>query len=117
MGWYRKVLVSSIAESVIFSAIAAGVAFAGEVGLQVQFFDGFGFVLLILSAALMLVGGAMSFVTPGTAKVVSLLTGRKENTTIQDWERSQHRAALYMITGVILFAESMVLAGLTLASV
>jgi len=117
MGWYRKTVVSSVVESLIFSALAAVAAFAALEGLQISFFDAFGFILLILSSGLMLVGGAMSFATPGTARVVSLLTGKKADQTTQDFEKAQHKAALYALTGVILFAESLTLAALTLAAV
>ena len=116
MGWYRKTFISSLGESVIFSGVAAVIGFGGLAALQIPFFDGFGFALLVLSSGLMLVGGALSFATPGTAKVLSLLTGKKVDQTTQDFEKAQHRAALYATTGVILFVESLALAAMTIAS-
>jgi hypothetical protein len=115
LSWYSKTLVSSLIESAGFNVISAALAAGGVFAFQVPFFDGFGFVLLVVSSILMLVGGAMSFATPGTSKVVSLLMGRKSDMTTQDYQKAQHRAALYAITGVILFAESLTLAATTLA--
>jgi hypothetical protein len=114
MHWYRKVAVSSIVESLIFSAVSAAIALAGLAAWQVPFLDGYGFVLLIISSGLMLVGGALSFTTPGTARVITALSGRKLNPSPEDFVNAQHKAALYATTGVILFIESLALAVVTL---
>jgi hypothetical protein len=116
MSWYRRTFLSSLVESLAFSAIAAAVAFGAMTSLRIPFFDGFGFALLILGAALMLVGGALSFVTPGKAKVAALMTGKKDEHTPEDFQRAEQKAALYATTGVILFFESLALALLTIAS-
>ncbi len=115
MNKYLEVFVSSFSESVVFAAICAAVALVGTFILGVSFPDGFGFVLLVVSAGLMLIGGALSFVTPGKVRVfnmlnVNVLRKQKVNMTKEDYSRSENRAALYSLTGVLLFAYSLLLA-------
>ena len=88
--------------------------------LRVGILDSVGLILLLEGAVLMLVGGAFSFTGPGVRGVVTLLgileraprsernlpaTDGKERVTLGDI-----RAAFYMITGLVLFCESMILA-------
>ncbi|MDG6909929.1 MAG: hypothetical protein JRN08_06135 [Nitrososphaerota archaeon] len=110
MRWYVELILDSLWESVIFSVGCAAAAVAGMVIFQVPFADGLGFVLLVVSAGLMLIGGAMSFVSPGNVKVVNALFRAKLNPTLEDFRKSRHRAALYALTGVLLFVYSLVMA-------
>jgi len=101
---------TSLWESVIFSAACAAVAIGGVYFFDVPFVDGLGLVLLIVSAGLMLIGGAMSFVSPGNLRVVNSLFKAKVKIGPDDFRRQKQRAALYAITGVLLFAYSLMLA-------
>ena len=114
MKWYTELLVDSLGESLIFSIICAVAAVAGFFLLQVPFVDGFGFVLLIVSAGLMLVGGALSFVSPGNVKVVNALMGsfmkNRLNPGPDDYRNTKQKAALYSVTGVLIFVYSLAMA-------
>ncbi len=110
MKWYYDLLVSSLKESLIFAGACALVALAGVYVLSVPFFNGLGLVLLIASAGLMLVGGAMSFVSPGNVKLVNALSNAKLKPSIEDYRRTRNKAALYALTGIFLFAYSLTLA-------
>lgn len=112
MGKKLEILVSSLSESAIFTVGCAAVALVGDLVLGVPFFDGFGFVLLVVSAGLMLIGGALSFVTPGKVRVFNLLSKRKVDMGPEDYRKSENRAALFSLTGVLLFAYSLALATL-----
>ena len=114
MKWYVELMVDSLGESLIFSIICAVAAVAGVFVLQVPFVDGLGFVLLVVSAGLMLIGGGLSFVSPGNVKVLNILMGplmkNKANPGPHDYRSTRQKAALYSVTGVLLFAYSLVLA-------
>lgn len=81
--------------------------------MGVPFLAGFGLVLLAVSAGLMLVGAGYNFVTPGNVKTVNALTDAKINPQEDDYRRARHKAALYALTGILLFAYSLLLALLT----
>lgn len=111
---HLEILISSLSESVLFTIACAAAALAGTL-LDIPFQDGFGLVLLIVGAGLMLIGGALSFVTPAKVEVFNIfMTGifkrNKMNMTRDDYRRSENRAALYSVTGVLLFAYSLLLA-------
>jgi hypothetical protein len=107
---YREVLFSSLYEALLFSAGSGAVAVVIFLALGVPVQDVYGLILLIVSAGLMMVGGAMSFVGPGTSKVIATLLGTKDKTDKRDFAHASHMAALYSTTGVLLFAESLLLA-------
>lgn len=116
MKWYYEVVVSSLGESVIFSLGCAIIALAGTILFKIPFSDGLGLVLLIVSAGLMLIGGAMSFVTPGNVRLVNDIVGaltRRSRSRVNpgpdDFRKTQHSAALYALTGVLLFCYSLIL--------
>ncbi|MDE1853710.1 MAG: hypothetical protein KGI38_08190 [Thaumarchaeota archaeon] len=110
MKWYVDLLVASVGESALFSAGSAAAAIGGMFILGVPFLDGLGFVLLVVSAGLMLIGGALSFISPGNVKLVNTLTKAKLNPGPDDYRRNRNKAALYALTGVLLFVYSLVLA-------
>jgi hypothetical protein len=69
-------------------------------------------VLLIESCGLMLVGGAMDLLgAPGIRKMVSLIGGRRAPVDGVAESRAGNGAAVYALTGVILFLASLALAG------
>lgn len=112
---YLEIVVASLTESLVFTAICAVPALAGVLLLGLPFLDGFGFVLLVVGAGLMLVGGALSFVTPGKARVFNVLIApifghERVKMTPEDFQRSENRAALYSLTGFLLFGYALLLA-------
>jgi len=116
MKWYFDLVVSSLGESVLFGLGCAVTALAGTFLFKVPFSDGFGLVLLIVGAGLMLIGGAMSFVTPGNVRLVNDIVNaltRKTRSRLdpgpEDFRKTQHSAALYALTGVLLFVYSLML--------
>jgi hypothetical protein len=116
MKWYYEVVVSSLGESVIFSLGCALAGLAGAIVFKVPFSDVFGLVLLVVGAGLMLLGGAMSFVTPGNVKFVNIIASAltrtakpRVNPGPEDYRRTQHSAALYSLTGILLFSYSLIL--------
>lgn len=112
MQWYLELFVSSLGESAIFACLCAAAALVGLFVLGVPFFDGLGLVLLVVGAGLMLVGGALSFVSPGNVKVVNALMGSKLNPKPDEYRKTRHRAELYAFTGVLLFVYSLLLAAI-----
>jgi len=108
--WYVEALISSIWESLIFTAGCAAIAIAGVYVFGVPFVDGLGLVLLIVGAGLMLIGGAMSFVSPGNVRMVNSLFRAKIKMEPDDFRKQKQRAALYAITGVLVFGYSLLLA-------
>jgi hypothetical protein len=108
--WYREVFVSSIYETAIFSVACAVVAVVIFLVFRFPVIDIYGLVLLGLSACLMMVGGAMGFIGPGTSRVVSTLLGTKDRIEPGDLTSAKHKGALYSTTGALLFLESLLLA-------
>jgi hypothetical protein len=73
-----------------------------------------GLVLLVESAALMLLGGALSFSgQAGVRKATALLTGIKTEVTKAELADLDAKAAAYALAGALLFVESLVLAAAT----
>lgn len=110
MNQYLNVLLSSLWETAAFSVVSAAISVAVVVLAGWSFLSAFGLVLLLESTGLMLVGGAMSFVTPATLRVISSLTRSRRSLTYEEYAKANRRAALFTMTGVLLFAESLVLA-------
>jgi hypothetical protein len=108
--WYTELVVSSLRESALFAAGSAAVAVAGAFAIGIPFPDGLGFVLLVVSAGLMLVGGALSFVSPGNVRVIRALTNAKIDPDVETYRKTREKAALYSVTGVFLLVYSLALA-------
>jgi len=97
--------------SLIDIALAAGASFVLPIGT----IPALGLILLLESAALMLLGGALSFAgQPGVRKVLGFLVTESEHAGAARVEDVDARAAVYALTGGLLFVESMTLAVLTL---
>src|SRR2546428_13673949 len=120
MRTYAEAAISSLKEAVAITAIDVVPAVAVVFLLGVGILDSVGLILLLEGALLMLVGGALSFARPGARGVVTILgilgrsarserkppeTGGRERISLGDI-----RAAFYMITGLLLFLESALLA-------
>jgi len=78
------------------------------------FLPALGLALLVESAALMLVGGALSFSgQEGTRRLVALLNKTETRATKAELQDLESRAATYALVGVLLFVESLALAAAT----
>lgn len=117
---YTEAARSSLKEALAITAIDIVPAVAAVFLLRVRILDSVGLILLLEGAVLMLIGGALSFARPGVRGVVTLLgilarSPRSERNPSQTSERERIslgdiRAAFYMITGLLLFLESALLA-------
>jgi len=116
---YRELLLDSLKESILFGVIALPVGYVLVLEFRLSYIDSVAFVLLLESCGLMLIGGAMDLVSaPGIRKVVALIGGtrvRKDGATGansgggQD-ARAGGGAAVYTLTGVLLFLTSLAIA-------
>lgn len=110
MGRRTEVLVDSARESLLFSGIAVFVAFPIFWYFKLLYFDAFGFVLLVESCGLMLVGGVMEFTSTGVIRRFLSLTNSKLGMDPATMKKQMKGAVLYTLTGVILFLESLLVA-------
>ena len=118
MHWAAKVFRDSALEVVIFNGITGGIALAAFLVLRGDALSYFGFILLLVSVALMLLGGALDLTTTGSARQAVrqlrvLFRARvpeleEEFTTVQR-RKVGTTAATYAVTGVLLFAEAWIL--------
>ena len=101
---YLDVVASCFKEAVLFNVIGAAAAVGSLVLLNISLSDSFGFIVLIESTGLMLVGGALGVAGGATARKVAEFLSRKrlDEKSIQT---SDAKATLYAVTGIILFAE------------
>ena len=112
---YSRTAISSLGEASLISAIDLVLALVALALFRTGILAVFGLILLVESSALMLIGGAVSFTgQEGIRRLTSLLTRIELKPDARDAEKSEMKAALYALTGVILFVESTVLAALTL---
>lgn len=115
MNKYSRTAVSSLGEASLISAIDVVLAVVALALFRTRTLEAFGLILLLESSALMLMGGAVSFAgQEGFQRFASLLTRVELKPGARDAEKNEMKAALYVLTGVILFVESSVLAALTL---
>ena len=105
---YLEVAVSSVWEAVIFNVVGAIVALAVLIIFHVSLGDSFGFIILVMSTGLLLVGGALGLAgQASTRKIAEMLTRKKVDPG--SVETSDLKAALYALTGIMLFAEGAVM--------
>jgi hypothetical protein len=110
---YVETFVSCLKEAVIFNVIGAAVAVGALVFFSVPLSISFGFVVLIESTGLMLIGGALGVAGGATSrKVAEFISSSvlKRKYDPKSVESSDAKAALYAITGMLLFAEGAVMA-------
>ncbi len=104
MQGYTRIAFTSMREVLIFNLVGAAVALGALLLFRIPLGDSFGFIILIEGTALMLVGGALGVAGQATTrKVAEIFTRRK----LKDTEVIQNdvQAALYALTGVVLFVE------------
>ncbi len=111
LAWIRGLASSALKEATLISALNIPISGLLLLVLRFGFVETLGFVLLLEAVALMLVGGAMDLSGAASTKLIqSIFSKRKE-----EWKREEHsnlqkKAAVYSLTGVFLFAESLLLA-------
>ncbi len=111
---YVRTVIASVREASLISVIDVVPAILALLVFRASVLAAFGLILLLESSGLMLLGGALSFTgQEGFRRLASLLARVEPHTTEREVERNEMKAALYVLTGVILFVESSVLATLT----
>ncbi len=111
MHQYASFAVSSLREAAIFNAGAALVGAAVLLLFQVPLQSSYGFILLLESTGLMLVGGALGVAGQATTRKITEIVTRRKMDELQIG-KSDSKAALYALTGAFLFVEGAVLAAL-----
>ncbi len=115
MHWAIKIARDSALEVVVFNGIGVGIAVVGLLLLGGGLLPDFGFVILLESVALMLVGGALDITSSGSIRVamrqLKMVFGnrapeREDETTPDQRRKIGTTAATYAVTGVLLFFEA-----------
>jgi uncharacterized membrane protein YdfJ with MMPL/SSD domain len=108
---YVRVAISSAEEAILISVINVIAGLIAILVFNLSIIATLGLILLVESAALMLVGGALGLGgQEGIRKLASTLTKVDFRISEKDLQRSEMKAAIYSLTGVLLFVESFVLA-------
>jgi hypothetical protein len=101
---YLETVVSSFKEALIFNVVGAAVALGAFVFFNFPLGVSFGLIILIESTGLMLVGGALGVAGGATAQTIARFLTRKKLDP-KSIQTSDAKAALYALTGFMLFAE------------
>ncbi len=102
---------SSVKEAVLFNFIGGLVALGALLLFHFSISDSFGFIILLESLGLMLIGGAMGIAGQATTRKIAELFMRRKLSE-KEAAHSDLVAALYALTGGILFAEAAVMSAL-----
>ena len=114
MGRKAATVTASLKGAGVITVIDLGLAGLARTVAAIDFVGALGLILLIESAALMLLGGALSFSgQTGVRRVTALLTGTKTDVTKAQLADLDSKAATIALAGVLLFVESLLLATLT----
>ena len=114
MGRKAGIAIATLKGAAVVTAIDVGVAYVGSFLITAGFVSILGLVMLLESAGLMLIGGAMSFSgQPGIRRAVSILTRTKLEVSPSQMEDMDAKAAAFALVGVLLFLESLLLAAAT----
>ncbi len=114
LGRKAATAIASVKGAVLVTIIDLAVAGLSSVVVATGFVAALGLIMLVESAVLMLLGGALSFSgQPGLRKLAGLLTEAKIHVTESDLEGLDARAAAFALAGVLLFLESLALAAAT----
>ena len=115
MGRKAAVATMSLKGAGLITLIDLGLAGLGSAAVSLGFVATLGLVMLVESAALMLLGGALSFSgQTGVRRAVALFSRTNMAVTKAELEDLDAKAAAYALVGVLLFVESLALAAATL---
>ena len=106
----RQILLDSLKESLVFAIIALPVSYLLILLIHVAYVDSFGFVLLIESCGLMLVGGAMDITGSPAVKRFVTIVSRGKVSPYAGGERNFAGAAVVTLTGVFLLCAALAIA-------
>jgi len=114
LGGKAATAIASVKGAGLVTVIDLGVAGLSSAVVATGFVAALGLVMLVESAALMLIGGALSFGgQPGVRKLTGVLTGEKVEASRSELESLDAKAATFALAGVLLFLESLALAAAT----
>ena len=114
MGGKAATAIASVKGAGLVTVVDLGLAGLSSALLGAGFVAALGLVMLVESAALMLIGGALSFGgQPGVRKLTGVLTGEKVEASRSELESLDAKAATFALAGVLLFLESLALAAAT----
>jgi hypothetical protein len=114
LGRKAATAIASVKGAGLVTIVDLGVAGLSSVVFATRFVAALGLVMLIESAVLMLIGGALSFsVQPGMRKLTGVLTGERVEPSRSELESLDSKAATFALVGVLLFLESLALAAAT----
>ena len=115
MGRKAATATTSLKGAGLITVVDVGLAGLGSADAAVGFVAALGLVMLVESAALMLLGGALNLSgQAGVRRLAALLTKTDVKVTKADLGDLDAKAAAYALIGVILFVESLALAAMTL---
>lgn len=107
---YAAIAATSAKEALVLNGIGVLIAFILLLFLGVSLRDSFGFIILLESTGVMLVGGALGLAGQATTRKITEIFLRRKVIDDSDVEKGNLRATLYLITGGLLFAEGYALA-------
>lgn len=111
MYWLADASLSSLKEGAVFNAINLPVAAIATFLLGFKFLDAIGLILLLEATGLMLAGGAMEMgAAASTKRLASIFQGKRMEWSRKEYGDAQRRGAVFTITGVLLLAESLLMA-------
>ena len=113
MTWYVQAAKDSLAEVAVINLINVPVALGAAYLLSANAFAAFGLIVLLEATALMFIGGAMDLGASAGAAGLAKLLGQKRESGSDDEllkKRRLQRALVFVLAGVVLFAESLALA-------
>lgn len=114
MGRKAATAISSLKGAALITAADVGLAGLASFALRLDFVASVGLAMLLESAALMLIGGALSFSGwPGVRRFTALLTQTNTEATKSELTDLEAKAATYALVGALLFVESLALAAAT----
>jgi hypothetical protein len=115
LGRNTRAAIASVKGAAVVTAIDIAIAGLSSFFVTAGFLPILGLVLLLESAGLMLLGGALSFSSqPSTRRLTSILTKTKIEVSKPQLEDVEAKAATIALVGVLLFLESLALAAATL---
>jgi hypothetical protein len=114
LGRKLATVLKSLQWAAVATAVDIGLSVAAAFAFSMDLLSTLGLALLLEAAALMLVGGALSFSgQPSVRNLTSMLTGKEHKVTKADLDDLELRAAAVALVGVLLFVESLALAAAT----